>query len=849
MLTSGSRNASVNMRQVSTCSGNQVTSSAPVRSGGHDNLVAGAHEIGQNITSSWWAHVLMALQLQTEVWRSSMTLGERLVFTCSKRSRQSLTAGWRKKGGCFGDRTALPSKVGARIFTSRTRGRECSDLIISRAVTLGPVSPRGLQVVFRSNLLNRWVQPAKHDLVSSCLLPLDRQKQVHSSRGGALIHCPGVRERANAPLLWKNLQTPSEESSLPSPASMRRGEELPFSCPELFRPHCSASLTPPRPGQEREAGDAREKNRRGGRVIASAESRSEAHRARRTWQFPRCPPPGQEEQGPLETVHVVSLGPLTPELSPGHSVVQVLAYLPPFPFLILPTGPLSQGPSDLIPTAPSTGQPGPVSTTLKKQVTRPRQRGTDDFPPCSGLMGLRAHGPQASVNCPSWGGKRAGAEPRASKSRSQSGPEHHPRSLPCTVRFSKCGLRTDPPDTRPYRAFLRFLGEQALREADEDPPFSTAGPQHSRERSPWHEPENHRGLQTGGSYLLARFRSLTNSADCWCRISLLLQPELMVEMAPACDVVAEEGGLAGQVQRQEDRGKRLKGTRAAPAPGTCFLLTAKPHPSLQALFQVCQASPEPLWVSRTETSGLGAYLGQGPAHDQSSPSRGSITAVSLCTVTRGTLGSLPRPARPLAGRRQGTASQRMTGAFIFYFSHEGCRGVTSGRTRRCSVLQPCLKGAGAYSPQGLPAGVPCLSRNVHCSWALAATQTSPQIRWHFLLESESGTISYHKVARSLPPSPSAFQLCQPKESPRPLGLERTSWTWQAPREDNAAMKGSPHRPWLGVGSHCWELRTGPRSPLGLRKRDGGEHAASGVRHVFTVLVSGVPLDSDSVGLS
>lgn len=40
----------------------------------------------------------------------------------------------------------------------------------------------------RSNLLNRWVQPAKHDLVSSCLLPLDRQKQVHSSRGGALIH-------------------------------------------------------------------------------------------------------------------------------------------------------------------------------------------------------------------------------------------------------------------------------------------------------------------------------------------------------------------------------------------------------------------------------------------------------------------------------------------------------------------------------------------------------------------------------------------------------------------------------------------------------------------------------------
>lgn len=82
-------------------------------------------------------------------------------------------------------------------------------------------------------------------------------------------------------------------------------------------------------------------------MIASAESRSEAHRARRTWQFPRCPPPGQEEQGPLETVHVVSLGPLTPELSPGHSVVQVLAYLPTFPFLILPTGPLSQGPSDL----------------------------------------------------------------------------------------------------------------------------------------------------------------------------------------------------------------------------------------------------------------------------------------------------------------------------------------------------------------------------------------------------------------------------------------------------------------------------------------------------------------------
>lgn len=38
----------------------------------------------------------------------------------------------------------------------------------------------------------------------------------------------------------------------------------------------------------------------------------------------------------------------------------------------------------------------------------------------------------------------------------------------------------------------------------------------------------------------------------------------MVEMAPACDVVAEEGGLAGQVQRQEDRGKRLEGTRAAP---------------------------------------------------------------------------------------------------------------------------------------------------------------------------------------------------------------------------------------------------------------------------------------------
>lgn len=51
----------------------------------------------------------------------------------------------------------------------------------------------------------------------------------------------------------------------------------------------------------------------------------------------------REEQDPLDPVCTVSQG-HTPGLSPGHSTVQVLTYLP-FPFLSLPAGTRSLGPS------------------------------------------------------------------------------------------------------------------------------------------------------------------------------------------------------------------------------------------------------------------------------------------------------------------------------------------------------------------------------------------------------------------------------------------------------------------------------------------------------------------------
>ena len=90
---------------------------------------------------------------------------------------------------------------------------------------------------------------------------------------------------------------------------------------------------------------------------------------------------------------------------------------------------------------------------------------------------------------------------------------------------------TSDPRTCPYGAFLRFLWNtgkwypregQALRETVEESPFSTVDFQQLWKRSPWYMSPSTTVDYKRRIYLLARFRSLTNSADCWCRISLLL---------------------------------------------------------------------------------------------------------------------------------------------------------------------------------------------------------------------------------------------------------------------------------------------------------------------------------------
>lgn len=71
----------------------------------------------------------------------------------------------------------------------------------------------------------------------------------------------------------------------------------------------------------------------------------------------------REEQDPLDPVCTVSQG-HTPGLSPGHSTVQVLTYLP-FPFLSLPAGTRSLGPSLLCHLLPLL----PLRQNLGGQVT------------------------------------------------------------------------------------------------------------------------------------------------------------------------------------------------------------------------------------------------------------------------------------------------------------------------------------------------------------------------------------------------------------------------------------------------------------------------------------------------